>query len=172
MKDDVLNSFIDKLLTENIKADEFEQHIDMFSRFLGYTNPDYKYNGTYLSQYVDDFISTSQWLKKKNEKYAEILMKITDLGYFFILLFDQVYYAHLLPKEKDGEKYVESEIHYARINKEKIINKKIEVSVTIIRADKEYTICKEYADFEVDNLAETICDNIKKYINLREEEEI
>lgn len=59
MNDDILNSFIEKLVTENIDEDIFREHINVFSRFLGYSNSDYKYNATYLSQYIDDFLKTS-----------------------------------------------------------------------------------------------------------------
>ena len=76
MKDDVLNMFVEKIVSEDIDNEAFEQHIDMFSRFLSYTNSDYKYNGTYLGQYIDDFITTIHKLKMKNEKYNEIFMAL------------------------------------------------------------------------------------------------
>lgn len=166
MKDEVLHCFVEKLLKENIVTSEFEQHIDMFSRFLSYTNSDYKYNGTYLSQYVEDYINTSQWLKRKNEKYVEILMEIMTLGCDFVLLLDQIYYAHSLSKEKDGVKSIENEIHYIKINKEKIISPQIEVKITIIQNETEYTISKVYADFEDKELAKSIATIIKNHILL------
>ena len=49
MKDEVLNKYIESLLQERIDVNEVELYIDMFSRFMGYTNPDYKYNGTWSS---------------------------------------------------------------------------------------------------------------------------
>lgn len=85
--------FIEKIVSEDIDNKAFEQHIDMFSIFLSYTNPDYKYNGTYLGQYIDDFITTIQKLKMKNEKYNEIFMTLIGLGYRFEVLIDQVFFA-------------------------------------------------------------------------------
>lgn len=70
MKDEVLNKYIESLLQERIDVNEVELYIDMFSRFMGYTNPDYKYNGTYLSQYIEDFI---EFYRKINEKNKNIL---------------------------------------------------------------------------------------------------
>lgn len=165
MKDEVLNGFVKKILTESVSEQKFEEHIDMFSRFLGYVNPDYKYNGTYLSQYVADFISVNGWIKRKNQKYAEIVMRILDLGYDFSLLLDQVYYAHSLPKS-------DNEIYYIGINKDKIVNKKIEVKVTILLDGIEYAFCKEYGDYAKEGLAETICNDIEDYIELKSGKEI
>ena len=67
MNDDILNRFIEKLVTQNIDEDIFRENINVFSRFLGYSNSDYKYNATYLSQYIDDFLKMSHMLKRKDE---------------------------------------------------------------------------------------------------------
>lgn len=154
--DDVLSIFIKKIISEDISEEIFEKYIDMFSRFLGYTNSDYKYNGTYLSQYAKDFISTTQMIKKKNEKYNEILKALIELEFQFKLLIDQVFLATFFDSK--------IEYGYITINKDNIISKKIELKITISFGNKEYIYCKEYDDFEDENLIGTIQRDIKKYI--------
>ena len=46
MRDDVLNIFVHNLVSGDIDDETFEEYIDLFSKFLSYTNSDYKYNGT------------------------------------------------------------------------------------------------------------------------------
>lgn len=156
MKDDVLNRFIEKAVSENIDSGAFEQHIDMFSRFLSYTNSDYKYNGTYLSQYIDDYIKTMQILKRKNEKYNEIFMALIGLGYKFELLIDQVFFAIFSLNSEIQREYV-------GLIKEKITSQKIELRMTLISGEKEYIFRKEYSDFEDEKLIKDIQNDIKKY---------
>ena len=160
MKDDVLNMFVEKIVSEDIDNEAFEQHIDMFSRFLSYTNSDYKYNGTYLGQYIDDFITTIHKLKMKNEKYNEIFMALVGLGYGFEVLIDQVFFASFSLR-------TEIEREYIGLIKEKIMSKKIEMRITLISDEKEYVFCKEYSDFEDEKLIENIRKDIKKYIRVK-----
>lgn len=160
MKDDVLNMFIENIVSEDIDTEAFEQHIDMFSRFLSYTNTDYKYNGTYLAQYIEDFITTIQKLKMKNEKYNEIFMTLIGLGYKFEVLIDQVFFASFSLKS-------EIECEYIGLIKEKIMSKKIELRMTLISDDKEYVFCKEYSDYEEEKLIENIRKDIRKYIRVK-----
>lgn len=156
MKDDVLNRFIEKAVSENIDSGMFEQHIDMFSRFLSYTNSDYKYNGTYLSQYIDDYIKMVQMLKKKNERYNEIFMALIKSGYEFELLIDQVFFAIFSQNLK-------AECKYIGLIKEKIASQKIELRMTLISDEKEKIFCKEYSDFEDEKLVKNIQNDINKY---------
>jgi len=160
MKDDVLNMFVEKIVSEDIDNEAFEQHIDMFSRFLSYTNSDYKYNGTYLGQYIDDFITTIHKLKMKNEKYNEIFMALVGLGYGFEVIIDQVFLASFSLK-------AEIEREYIGLVKEKIMSNKLEMRITLVSDEKEYIFCKEYSDFEDEKLIENIRKDIKKYIRVK-----
>lgn len=160
MKDDVLNMFVEKIVSEDIDNEAFEQHIDMFSRFLSYTNSDYKYNGTYLGQYIDDFITTIHKLKMKNEKYNEIFMALVGLGYGFEVIIDQVFWASFSLK-------AEIEREYIGLVKEKIMSNKLEMRITLVSDEKEYIFCKEYSDFEDEKLIENIRKDIKKYIRVK-----
>lgn len=160
MRDDVLNIFVHNLVSGDIDDETFEEYIDLFSKFLSYTNSDYKYNGTYLSQYIDDFLNMSRKLKQKNEKYNEIFTMLKRLGYQFELLIDQVYFACFSLKSEIRHEYV-------GINKEKIMSKKIEVKMTLISSEKEYIFCKEYTDFRDEKLVENIQRDIKKYAGIK-----
>lgn len=173
MNELVMHDFIDQLVKGDINNESFVRYIDMFSKYLNYTNSSYKYNGTYLNQYVNEFIDIIQWLKNKVEIYKKILIEIGCLGSDYILLIDQVYYAHSFTKvDEEGITSKEIDIQYVKIDKEKIMNKKIEVKTIIIREEEEYLIYKEYADYQDENLTKNICKDIKGHIVLKEGEEI
>lgn len=173
MNDPVMHDFIEQLVKENIDKEDFVRYIDIFSKFLSYTNPSYKYNGTYLNQYVNDFIDTLQCLKNKVEVYKKILLEIGCTGLDYILLIDQIYYAHSFTKvDEEGMTSKEIDIHYVKINKEELLNKKIKIKTIIVREGKEYLIYKEYADYQDEKLTINILQDIKEYIVLQEGEEI
>lgn len=160
MKDEVLNIFIEGMLQEELDNEKFERYIDMFSRFLSYTNPKYKYNGTYLEQYVSDFIYVYQMLRNKNEKYHKVFKALISLGQNFELLIDQSYFALFsLNSEKKCE--------YIGINTTKIASSNIEIRVKLESENKEYIFCKEYEDIENSNLPEKIFSDIKKYVMMK-----
>lgn len=156
MRDEVLNAYINKLLSEDIEEDKFREYIDIFSRFLGYANPDYKYNGTYISQYIDDFQKVRQMLRRKNKKYDEVFMGLMGMLQNFELVIDGIYYAKcfLMPQ-------IERE--YSRIEKNRIVSNSVEVKITIELGENEYTFCKEYDDFEY-RLFERVKKDMKNFI--------
>ena len=160
MNDDVLNSFVDNLLTENIEDEKFKQYIDIFSRFLGFINPEYHYNGTYLSQYVDDFIQVYQVLRRKNKKYIAIYTKLISIGLYFDLIIDRVFCASFNSTS-------EVEYHYIGIDKNKIASKSIEIRISFESDNKEYIFCKEYDDFEEGTLLETVYKDVKKFKSIK-----
>lgn len=170
MKDEVFKEFIDDFLDKKFEDKDYIQHINLFSKFLSYTNSDYKYNSTYLTQFVNDYINIRECLKKKMERYVKILMELDTSRHQYILLLDQFHYSHYLIKEKNGKVFEERETHYEKIEKNKILSKKIEVKVTIILDDKEYMISKVYDNFEESELEKTICKNIDDYIQSKEKE--
>lgn len=170
MKKDIFEEFIDHFLKGDLDEDGFKQHIILFSKYLSYTNPDYKYNSTYLTQYINDFIDVREWLKKKMDCYTKILMELDLLRYQYTLFLDQFHYSYYLIKEKDGKTEEERNTKYERIVKDKIARKTIEVKVTIILDNKDYMICKIYDNFEEKELEKTICKNIKEYIEMKEKE--
>lgn len=170
MRDEVFKEFIDDFLDKKFEEKDYKQHINLFSKFLSYTNSDYKYNSTYLTQFINDYINIREWLKKKMECYVKILMELDASRHQYILLLDQFHYSHNLIKEKNGKVLEERETHYEKIEKNKIMSKKIEVKVTIILDDKEYMISKVYDNFEEHELEKTIYKNIEDYIQSKEKE--
>lgn len=159
MSDLVLNSFIDKLLTENIEEEKFEQYIDMFSKFLAYVNSDYKYNGTYLNQYIDDFKIVYKMLKKKKEIYVNVFEKLKGITQNFELIIDRTFFAKFLL----GNSKTKERCEYIGIDKNKIISNYIEVKITIMSENDEYVFCKQYNIFEIE-LLEKLCNDVKEII--------
>lgn len=161
MKDDVLNKYIQRILAEDIEEKNFEKHIDMFSRFLGYINADYKYNGTYLHQYICDFMQLYQMLKKKNVKYNEIANALAVLGINFELLADQSFEALFSPKAP-------MECAYVGINKNAITSDRLGVRIKIVLENKEYVYCKVYDNFLYAGFTEKIINDVKEYMKMKE----
>lgn len=170
MKKDIFEEFIACFLKGDLDEEIFKQHIILFSKFLNYTNPDYKYNSTYLTQYINDFIDVREWLTKKLICYNTILMELDLLRYQYRVSIDQFYYSYYLIKDEKGEPVEKRETIFEKIVKDKIARKAIEVKVTIILDAKEYMICKIYDNFEEKELEKTICKNIKEYIEMKEKE--
>lgn len=157
MKNGALNDFVNNILEENIEVEKFEQYIEIFSKFLGYTNTDYKYNVTYLSQNIDDFIQVFQMLKKKDKKYKEIFRMLINIGLNFELIADQVFYINS-----------NLEYYYVGINKTLIKSKTIEIRISFKANNEEYVFCKEYEDFENGKLPEIIREEVEKFIEIKE----
>lgn len=159
MRDDALNIFMNALLTENIEDEKFERYIDMFSKFLGYTNQDYKYNGTYLGQYLYDFMQVHRMLKNKDIKYREIMKKLTiEIPGEFELVIDQTFYV------KAGSEVI---FGYNGIDKNKIAGESIEIRVKFNFVDRDYIFCKVYGDFEENKLEQRISKDVKKFRKLK-----
>ncbi len=159
MRDVALNIFMNELLTEDIEDEKFERYIDMFSKFLGYTNSDYKYNGTYLGQYLYDFMQVHRMLKNKDMKYREIMKKLTiEIPGEFELVIDQTFYVTAGLDVIYG---------YNGIDKNKIAGKLIEIRVKFDFGDSDYIFCKVYEDYEENKLAQKICNDVKKFRKLK-----
>ena len=165
MKDNVLNKFVDELRQEEIDTVKFEQYINMFSRFLGYTNPDYKYNSTYLGQFIPDFIQLYEMLKKKNSIYIKMIMSLDIFGQSFEFVVDESFFVSCLLNS-------EPESGYISINKDKIVSPKLEIKLKFESENEEYVFCKEYDDYTNDKLPEIISDDVKKYMEIKKIREI
>lgn len=163
MSDKVLDGYVKKLLSEDIEEEKFKEYIDIFSKFLGYVNPDYKYNGTYLSQYVDDFQEVYRKLKEKKERYIEIYFKLSTLLQNYELIIDRVFYAVYYFPYKFG-------IEYIGIDKKRIVSPNCEVQITIKHQKNQYTFCKEYENFE-NALLERVCNDIEKFLDIHKGED-
>ena len=61
---------------ENLKRAElsgFKEKLSLFSHFLCNTNTDYKYNETYLIDFVDRFLNFQKYIKIKDAIFLEIV---------------------------------------------------------------------------------------------------
>lgn len=163
MDENILNKLVENIILEDEIEEEFRQHIETFSRFLSYTNPDYKYNGTYLNQYIDDYFKMSQMLKIKDEKYRKIVMSLIKLGYKFEVLIDHVFFARYMLGTCIDCRYI-------GIDKERVMSKKIELKFIFNPGEKELCFCKQYSGIDDENLAEHIRMDIKKYLKTKIEE--
>ena len=139
VKDEVLNSFVDKLLNNTVLYDKFPIEIDLFSKFLSYTNPDYKYNSTYLGQYVNDFLQVCQMLQKKDKMYHD---------------FSET--------KKSGSEYTS-------INISRILGEEVEIRVKYISNDNEHIFCKVYGDYKKAGIAQEIREDLERFVSMKEE---
>ena len=160
MKDDILNSYINNIKTEKISSNKFKKDIEMFSKFLAYTNPYYKYNSTYLVEFVDEFIVFIDRFKIKDKSYIQIDNMVKKLGYLYELNIDHTFFSYSCI----GEKQCDSESYYIDINKDKIISKMIEISICFMAEDEsgEYIFSKSY---DINEYANLLVDKVKKDIN-------
>lgn len=147
------------LLTANIEEEKFDLYIDMFSRFLGYTNSNYKYNGTYLSQYIDDFKRTYRAFINKKKVYDGIINKLVGIGRPFELILDDVYMCTFLTMDH-------IEIKFTNFNKNKIIGRFIEVKVAIEYMEEKYLFCKEYISAD-NQVTDKIVKDVKAFIKMK-----
>ena len=162
-KEEVLNGYVEMLLEEDIEEDKLRQHIEIFSRFLGYTNSDYKYNGTYLCQYVDEFIKVYHMLKVKHEKYLEIFMGLLKLGKEFVLTIDKMFYGEVSFSSGYVRKYVGFSV-------EDVARESLDISVVIEISGSNLLFHKEYEKYE-NEISKQVCDDVKKYWKRKEKKE-
>ena len=163
MKDEVLNSFVDKLLNNTVLYDKFPIEIDLFSKFLSYTNPDYKYNSTYLGQYVNDFLQVCQMLQKKDKMYHAIFSELLQTGESFELMIDRLFFAEYFSETKKCGS------EYTSINISRILGEEVEIRVKYISNDNEHIFCKVYGDYKKAGIAQAIREDFERFVSMKEE---
>ena len=123
----------------------------------------YKYNGTYLSQYIEDFIEFYRKINEKNKKYIEISMALVNLKYDFELLIDQSFAAI---KSSQGLRY-----EYIGLNRKKIITPGVDIRLVIKCDENEFIFSKQYKDMKDTKYAEIIWEDVKQYTDVKEKKE-
>lgn len=74
------NFIVDREISDE-NVEDIEQIIDAFSEYIVAVNPEYVYNKTYLSTYVEDFIQCQKALRQKYQVLLnKILAKILAAG--------------------------------------------------------------------------------------------
>lgn len=148
-----IDSYIRKLLETEINENEITLYVELFSKYLGYTNSDYKYNVTYLNQYTNEFIKSCADLKYKNAIYNSIYaMLICKIGRPFELLIDNSYYACY----GGLEYWRENRTNYIGYDTNKIKNDKFEIKFEIEHENKSYVFYKKYGGENINFLADDI----------------
>ena len=173
MQDEVLNSFIENLIAlinsidKKIDEEEFRNQIDLFSKFIGYTNSDYKYNGTYLKQFVDDFLQFIRKLKMRKDKYRAIWNALKSTGKNFELTIDRMFYARY-PLQVDEEEY-----YYIAVNEDFLQQKEIEIRIKYKSVRNEYIFCKAYLEWgdKEENAIKNIREEFEKFVDTKENRE-
>lgn len=158
-KDNGLNAYVVKLLETDIDCESFENHIQLLSIFIAHTNLDYRYNGTYLSNYIEEIREVRDALQGKHGKYSLIFEDLCSLHQEFEVEMDNTYGGSY----KIGKRTKKGKGGYIGINKEKIKSQNIEISIRFLRNDKVFLHYKKY-NAENCNLRLDIIGDAKKFI--------
>ena len=155
------------LINKNIDEEELANQIDLFSKFIGYTNSDYKYNGTYLKQFVDDFLQFIRKLKRRKDKYLAIFNELKSTRKNFELTIDRMFYARY-PLQVDEEEY-----YYIAVNEDFLQQKEIEIRIKYKSVGNEYIFCKAYSEWgdKEENAIKNIRKEFEKFVDTKENQE-
>ncbi|MEE1126543.1 MAG: hypothetical protein U0L18_11545 [Acutalibacteraceae bacterium] len=147
-----------------IKYRDFKTLIELFSKFIAFTNPDYKYNGTYLQEYVNDFYDVIEKLKKKNDIYSAISSEIKFINRIDYELYIDNSYQYTITKEYDSSKRRLEEGYYA-FDSEKIKSDNIEITLYLKSSnEKKYLFSRKY-NLSEENYIEKINNDVSKFYN-------
>lgn len=157
-KDDATDDITPPII---IKYSDFKTLIEIFSKFIAFTNPDYKYNGTYLQEYVNDFCDVIEKLKKKNNIYLSILRKINSI----IIIGDLEINIDNTYKFKNSQTLIPREHGYYALDIEKIKNNDVEISIYLRNNNgRTYLLSQKY-NLSDENFIEKIKDDVSKFYN-------
>lgn len=155
MKDNILNEFVNNLLCQELDEEILVQNIELFSKFLSYSNPNYKYNSTYLEQYICGFINLKNMLGKKNKLYQKIVFNLNRMNEPFEIIIDRSYFASY-DLGKEASCYIGLDIC-------KITTITVDVRVEFLVNNGECVFRKEYDNCENEELVQNICNDIMEY---------
>lgn len=158
MNDTVIDSYVKKLLGMDLNEKQFYQYIDVFSDFLGYTNPNYKYNGTYLVQYRNDFVKTYKSLCDKKKIYDKIRKEILEKVFEF--------YTSLELTLDGSYKYSsqKNKTEFVYLDKDKICSQVIEVQAVFEISNERVMFCREYNEKDFENIPNDISEFAKSKV--------
>lgn len=140
-KDDELLKLLEEL--ENLPDEEsFTNYLKLFSNFLSQASEDYKYNETYLTQYVSSFYSFRKLLLCEKGIFTELIHPIISLLAKFELEVDGtfIFVSNGGLDLKEDETYIGlcKKINFKKLNKDKI-----EVKCRALINDKEKIFVRE-----------------------------
>lgn len=154
MNDDmVLDSYVRSLINIDMNEDEFLQYMNLFSKYLGYTNPSYKYNGTYLNQYTKEFIKSCAELKHKNKIYNQIFfMLVNTIKIPFELTIDNSYYVYF----DKLENLQNNKIIYKRYDVQKINSDNFGIKLKINYGKECHIFLKEFTSENIGSIVDEV----------------
>lgn len=128
---------------ENLPDEEsFTNYIKLFSNFLTQASEDYKYNETYLTQYVSNFYMFRKLLLCERGVFSELMHPIIKYQVRFELEVDGTF----IFVSKGGLNLKEDETYIGlckKINLKKLNTDKIEVKCRALINDKEKIFVRE-----------------------------
>lgn len=162
MNDKKFSIYVDNL--SKLDLSNFSQHIEAFSNFLSYVDPDYKYNGTYLKQYIGEFEKTCLSLPNKDKKYKKITTKILIMANkcdTVDVMVDNVFhgYCSYLNNNLKENKYI-------AFDRDKMINNSIEIRIIFGKNNEEYVFHKKYDDIE-NQLVNRVCKDVNTFLKYK-----
>lgn len=153
--------FFDQLRNLNMDNENFSNIICLFSKYISICNKDYKYNGTYLPEYINDFIVFKDNASDKVDLYLELHSKIKKIIEIenYTLTLDNTYRIH---KDNQNEKNLTEQNHYFNIDIPKIIRDTIYVHFVIEVKKNNLLFYKEYKKNEYNQIVEDIKSFVEK----------
>ena len=76
-------SFLEEICNDDQKIsakEKFKKQIISYSRYLSFADVDYKYNSTFLSEYLDDYLDFKRYAKLKMKIYIKIKDNIINMN--------------------------------------------------------------------------------------------
>lgn len=160
--------YVNELKKSVGKEEDVDNIIKVFSKYLNMTNNDYRYNQTYLEQFIDDFLVFKRKVLYKADIFECIFASIPDVESQIELQMDKSFYAikyGLFPSKKSKQS---SEIGLmTTINQSMIISTKIEIwckltkDTEILLFHKQYKRDNQSVQFIASELQEFINNNLQ-----------
>ena len=137
MDDDRQLKYVTEIAKLDLNYEKFKKQIQLFSQYLSYSNKDYLYNETYLSNFCMDFINYIKYIKKKSPIFAKIVNKIVDYSEIMDiqLSMDQYWIYH----SQKGSLKVNKNIDLNEVCKDKVL-----IRVMILYNNDRHLFIKEY----------------------------
>ncbi len=135
-------SFLEEICNDDPKIsakEKFKKQIISYSRYLSFADVDYKYNSTFLSEYLDDYLDFKRYAKLKMKIYIKIKDNIINMNIpdSYTLTLDNTY-------QVVQDKVKKNEVIFLNPEFKKIKSDKIHVYFIKNTSSNEELFYKEY----------------------------
>lgn len=135
-------SFLEEICNDDPKIsakEKFKKQIISYSKYLSFADVDYKYNSTFLSEYLDDYLDFKRYAKLKMKIYIKIKDNIINMNIpdFYTLTLDNAY-------QVVQDKVKKNEVIFLNPEFKKIKSDKIHVYFIKNTSSNEELFYKEY----------------------------